>query len=44
MIDTHAHLDFPDYNADRDEMIARAQSVGLRSSTSVATEVIGEFG
>lgn len=29
LIDTHAHLDFPEFDADRQEVIARAQEAGV---------------
>lgn len=29
LIDTHAHLDFDDFNADRDEVLARAEKAGI---------------
>jgi len=28
-VDTHCHLDAPEFDADRDEVIARAKSVGV---------------
>ena len=39
MIDTHAHLDFPDYNADRDEVIARAQEVGVKRIVNIGCDL-----
>jgi TatD DNase family protein len=39
MIDTHAHLDFPDYNADRDEVIARALSVGVKRIVNIGCDL-----
>jgi TatD DNase family protein len=39
MIDTHAHLDFPDYNADRDEVIARAQSAGVKRIVNIGCDL-----
>ncbi|MDG9922160.1 MULTISPECIES: TatD family hydrolase [unclassified Pseudomonas] len=29
LIDTHTHLDFPDFDADRDELLARSRSAGV---------------
>lgn len=37
--DTHAHLDYPDYEGDIDEVIARAQAAGLRRIISVGTSL-----
>jgi TatD DNase family protein len=39
MIDTHAHLDFPDFNADRDEVIARAQSAGVKRIVNIGCDL-----
>jgi TatD DNase family protein len=36
-IDSHAHIDGPEYDADRDEMIARAREAGLRAILNVGT-------
>src|SRR5262245_30421259 len=30
LIDTHNHLDFPDFDADRDEVLARCRTLGVR--------------
>ena len=30
LIDTHNHLDFPDFDADRDEVLARCRALGVR--------------
>jgi TatD DNase family protein len=38
IIDTHAHLDFGDYDEDREEVIARAWSAGLVGIITVGTE------
>jgi len=39
IIDTHAHLDFPDYKTDRDEVIKRAEEVGVKYIINVGTSV-----
>jgi TatD DNase family protein len=36
-IDSHAHIDGPEYDADRDEMIERAREAGLRAILNVGT-------
>lgn len=37
LIDSHAHIDGPEYDADRDEMMARAREAGLRAILNVGT-------
>ena len=37
MIDTHAHLDFPDFDKDRDEAVARARDAGVVNIITVGT-------
>ncbi len=39
IIDTHAHLDFPDYKDDVDEVIERARKVGVEYLINVGTTV-----
>jgi TatD DNase family protein len=38
MIDTHCHINFPDFNADRDAVIKRAKEAGVVGFITVATE------
>lgn len=38
MVDTHAHLDFPDYDGDRAAVLARAWAAGLSAIVTVATD------
>ena len=38
MIDTHAHLDFPDFNADRDTVVAHAHEAGIHTIINIATD------
>ncbi|MEW5702628.1 MAG: TatD family hydrolase [Candidatus Zixiibacteriota bacterium] len=38
MIDTHAHLDFPDFADDRDNVIARAHAAGVHTIINIATD------
>ena len=37
--DTHAHLDYPDYASDLNEVIARAQSAGISKIISIGTSL-----
>lgn len=39
LIDTHAHLDFPDFHADLDQVIARAYDAGVTEIVAMATRV-----
>ncbi len=39
MIDTHAHLDFPQFDPDRDAVLARARVAGVRAILTVGTDV-----
>jgi len=39
MIDTHAHIDFPDFDKDRDEMVARALAAGVVNIITVGTDL-----
>lgn len=36
-IDTHAHLDFPDFSNDREEVLARARAAGIGNILTVGT-------
>ncbi len=37
--DTHAHLDYPDYEKDLAEVIARAQAAGITKMISIGTSL-----
>ena len=37
--DTHAHLDYPDYEADLPEVIARATAAGVTEIISIGTRI-----
>ncbi len=37
LIDSHAHLDFEDFEPDRDEILARAKAAGLRAIVTIGT-------
>ena len=43
MIETHAHLDFPQYNDDRDAVIERAAGIGIDVIINVASSLKGSF-
>lgn len=38
-IDTHAHLDFPEYSADLPEVVARAHAAGIERIISIGTDL-----
>jgi len=38
MTDSHAHLDFPDYDKDREAAIDRARTVGIHTIINIATD------
>lgn len=40
MIDTHAHLDFPDFDADREEVARRATEAGIHTIINIATDFV----
>lgn len=39
LVDSHAHLDFPEFNPDRDEVIERAWEAGVRLIINIGTDV-----
>ncbi|HXV29090.1 MAG TPA: TatD family hydrolase [Sinorhizobium sp.] len=39
LIDTHCHLDFPDFEAERDEIVARALEAGVTQMVTISTRV-----
>ena len=39
LIDTHTHLDFPDFNADRDQVIRRAVEAGVTRMIAIGTNL-----
>ena len=39
LIDSHCHLDFPDFEADRPSFIARAQAAGVERMVTISTRV-----
>jgi len=43
MIETHAHLDFPQYDSDRSAVIKRARDMGVRSIVNVGSSLQGSI-
>lgn len=39
LIDTHCHLDFADFDAERDELVARAAEAGVAQMVTISTRV-----
>ena len=39
MIDTHAHLDFSDFDEDRDDVVRRAHDIGVHTIINIATDL-----
>lgn len=39
LIDTHCHLDFPDFEAERDAIVARAREAGVDQMITISTRV-----
>ena len=39
LVDSHCHLDFPDFDADRDALVARARAVGVGTMVTISTRV-----
>ena len=39
LVDSHCHLDFPDFDADRDLLVARARAAGVGTMVTISTRV-----
>jgi len=42
LVDSHCHLDFPDFAAERDEVVARARAAGVGTMLTISTK-LSEF-
>lgn len=42
IVDSHCHLDFPDFEGERDAIIARAQAAGVRRMVTICTRLKNE--
>ncbi|RIY03773.1 TatD family deoxyribonuclease [Aureimonas flava] len=40
LVDSHCHLDFPDFDTDREALIARANAAGVGVMVSICTQVV----
>jgi len=40
LVDSHCHLDFPDFDADRDQIVARAREAGVGTMVTISTRVM----
>lgn len=42
LVDSHCHLDFPDFDGDRDDLIVRARAAGVTKMVTICTRVSAE--
>ena len=42
LVDSHCHLDFPDFDAERDDVIARAVAAGVTRMVTICTKLRSE--
>jgi TatD DNase family protein len=43
LVDSHCHLDFPDFEAERDQIVARAREAGIGAMVTISTR-LSQFG
>lgn len=41
LVDSHCHLDFPDYDGERDDVVARAKAAGVGTMLTISTKLSG---
>ncbi|MFZ0693684.1 MAG: TatD family hydrolase [Alphaproteobacteria bacterium] len=39
LVDSHCHLDFPDFASERDDVVARARNAGVRAMLTISTKL-----
>ena len=39
LVDSHCHLDFKDFDADRDDVLARAKAAGVDLMVTISTKI-----
>ena len=44
LVDSHCHLDFPDFDGDRDDLIVRARAAGVTKMVTICTRASAEPG
>lgn len=42
LVDSHCHLDFPDFDGDRDDLVIRARSAGVHKMVTICTRASAE--
>ena len=39
LVDSHCHLDFPDFAPERDDVVARARNAGVKTMLTISTKL-----